>query len=290
MRTRYGISPWIDLFPKSRVPEFPRLRGAHRADVVIVGGGLTGCVTAYACALAGVKAIVVEADRIGQASAGRSAGLLLPDPGPAFRDIEHAHGLRAARTVFESWRRASLDAAALLRRLNIRCGLDPVTPLIAADRDHEKVLRREFDARSKAGIGATWLTQKLMKGLSIPETPAAIRMRDAFVLDPYRASLGLAAAATSRGAERWWPGRIPLGRRAKTPAAAEGEAITYNRLRAWRFDFEPIFNAFSRISPSIIEAYASDSSSGCRPRTRDDGCSRACAATACWSSCRNRAG
>ena len=200
MRTRYGVSPWIDNVPKSRVPVFSRLRGAHSADVVIVGAGLTGCATAYACALAGLKTIVVEAERIGQGSAGRSAGLLLPEPGPAFRDIERAHGLRAARTAFESWRRAALDAAALLRRLNVRCGLDPVTPLIVADSYDEKLLRREFDARAKAAIGATWLTRKLMTGLSVPEAPAAIRMRDAFILDPYRACLGLAAAATARGA------------------------------------------------------------------------------------------
>ena len=200
MRTRYGVSPWINNFPKSRVPDFPRLRGAHTTDVVIVGAGLTGCVTAYACALAGLKTVVVEADRVGQGSAGRSAGLLLPEPGPAFRDIERAHGLRAARTAFESWRRASLDAAALLRRLNVRCGLDPVTPLIVADSYDEKLLRREFDARAKAGIGATWLTRKLMTGLSAPEAPASIRMRDAFILDPYRACLGLAAAARTRGA------------------------------------------------------------------------------------------
>jgi glycine/D-amino acid oxidase-like deaminating enzyme len=199
LRTRYGISPWIDLFPKSRVPDLPRLRGAHTADVVIVGGGLTGCATAYACALAGLKTIAIEANRIGQGSAGRSAGLLLPEPGPAFREVEQAHGLRAARIAFESWRRASLDAAALLRRLNIRCGLDPVTPLIVAGRFDEKPLRREFDARSKAGIGATWLTRKLMSSLTAPESPGAIRMRDAFTLDPYRACLGLAGAATLRG-------------------------------------------------------------------------------------------
>src|SRR5436190_7341446 len=130
MRTRYGISPWIELTPKSRVPDYSRLRGQHSADVVIVGGGLTGCATAYACALAGIKAVVIEADRVGRGSAGRSAGLLLPEPGPSFRDIEQLHGLRAARGAFESWRRASLDAAALLRRLNIKCGLEGVTPLL----------------------------------------------------------------------------------------------------------------------------------------------------------------
>ena len=147
MSTRYGISPWIDLLSSSRIPDYSRLRGARTADVVIVGGGLTGCATAYACALAGVKTIVIEADRVGRGSTGRSAGLLLPEPGPAFRDIEQAHGLRAARVVFYSWRRASLEGVALLRRLNIKCGLEPVIPLVVSGRDDEKTLRREFDAR-----------------------------------------------------------------------------------------------------------------------------------------------
>lgn len=200
MRTRYGISPWIDWFPPSRVPDYPRLRGAHSFDVVIVGGGLTGCATAYACALAGRKVIVLEAERIGRGSAGRSAGLLLPEPGPMFRDIERAHGGRAARTAFESWRRAALDGAALLRRLNIKCGLETVNPLIVSARDDEKTLRREFDARSKARIDGTWLTPTLLGKFSVPEAPAAIRMRDAFTLDPYRACLGLASAARSKGA------------------------------------------------------------------------------------------
>src|ERR1700741_4760660 len=165
MRTRYGVSPWIDLAPKSRVPDYSRLHGALTADVIIVGGGLTGCATAYACALAGVKAIVLERDRVARGSAGRSAGLLLPDPGPAFRDVEQAHGVRAARTAFESWRRASLEGAALLRRLNIKCAREPAIPLVVAAREDEKMLRREFDARTKAGVGGTWLTRKLLGSL-----------------------------------------------------------------------------------------------------------------------------
>ena len=68
---------------------------------------------------------MLEADRVGQGSAGRSAGLLLPEPGPSFRDVVAAHGLRAARRVFEAWRKGALDGAALLRRLAITCGLEP---------------------------------------------------------------------------------------------------------------------------------------------------------------------
>ena len=53
--TRYGTSPWIHQFPSSRVPSFPRYREDRTADVVIIGGGLTGCATAYACAAAGPR-------------------------------------------------------------------------------------------------------------------------------------------------------------------------------------------------------------------------------------------
>jgi len=208
LRTRYGVSPWTDQFPASRVPEFPRLRGAYTFDVVIIGAGLTGAATAYACAAAGLKTLVLEAERIGRGIAGRSAGLLLPEPGPAFRDVEQAHGLRAARTAFESWRRAALDGAALLRRLNVKCGLQPVIPLLVADRDDEKRLRREFDARSKAGIDGTWLTRKLLARMTAPDAPAAIRMRDGFTLDPYRACLGLMSAAKARGAVIYEKSRV----------------------------------------------------------------------------------
>ena len=59
--TTYGSSPWVDRFPKSRLPSFPRYRGTSTVDVVIVGGGLTGCASAYAFAAAGVKVMLLEA-------------------------------------------------------------------------------------------------------------------------------------------------------------------------------------------------------------------------------------
>ncbi len=199
MRTRYGVSPWIDSFPARRRPDYPRLRGEHTADVVIVGGGLTGCATAYACAAAGSKLMLLEGGRIGQGSAGRSAGLLLADPGPSFRDVAQAHGLRAARAVFESWRRASLDAAALLRRLRVPCALDGYDDVIVVRGDEEKLLRREFEAREEAGLPVRWLIQKSVRLATALDAAAGMRLRDSYTLDPYGACLGLAAAATRRG-------------------------------------------------------------------------------------------
>jgi glycine/D-amino acid oxidase-like deaminating enzyme len=200
MRTRYGVSPWIDNVPSKRRPDHPRLRGEHRAEVVIVGGGLTGCATAYACAAAGKRPLVIDADRLGLGSAGRSAGLLLPDPGVSFRDTVSAHGLRAARQVFEGYRKAAFDGAATLRRLNIRCDLLSCDDVLVGIRDGEKALRREHDARDAAGLEARWLTTQSARALLALDAVGASRTGAGVSFDPYRACLGLASAARSRGA------------------------------------------------------------------------------------------
>jgi glycine/D-amino acid oxidase-like deaminating enzyme len=201
MRTRYGVSPWIDTFPSKRRPDHPRLRGEHTADVVIVGGGLTGCVTAYACAAAGLRPVVIEADRLGFGSAGRSAGLMLPDPGVSFRDTVSAHGLRAARRIFEGYRKAASDGAATLRRLNIRCDLLPCDDVLVAIGEGEKELRRERDARDAAGLDAPWITGQSARAKFALDPVTAVKLGSAVSFDPYRACLGLASAARSRRAQ-----------------------------------------------------------------------------------------
>src|ERR1041384_1086007 len=174
MQTRYGQSPWIAAFPASKRPSFPRLRGEHTAEVVVVGAGLTGCATAVACAVAGLKPLVIEAERVGLA-AGRTSGLLLPDPGPSFRDIGSRHGLRAAKLVFGSWRRATLDAAAQLRRLSISCNLEPRESLVVGTQDDDKGLLREYDAREAGGVSVSWLTRRQITALTPLDVPAAMR-------------------------------------------------------------------------------------------------------------------
>lgn len=187
-------------FPSTRRPEFPRLRGEHTADVVIVGAGLTGCATAYACVMAGLKPIVIEAARVGHGSAGRSAGLLLPEPGPGFRDVAQAHGVRAARRVFQAWAKGASDGAALLRRLKVGHGVDAFDSIVAAFRGDEKVLQREYAARHEAGLDSRWLAPRAIRAATALEATAGLRLHDAYGVDPYRACVAVANAAVRRGA------------------------------------------------------------------------------------------
>jgi glycine/D-amino acid oxidase-like deaminating enzyme len=199
--TRRPAPFWFDRVARTRRPSYAQLKGERQARVAIVGGGLTGCAIADAFASARISTIVLEADRVGAASSGNSG--LVPDSFDAsFIEGAGRYGLRAARSMWHDMHRASLEFAAVLRRLGVRCDLQPEDVLHVAAREAAAVkrLRREYQARRDAGIDVSWLAASAVSRETRAEAGGAMRTRGSG-LDPYRACLGLAAAAASRGAE-----------------------------------------------------------------------------------------
>jgi glycine/D-amino acid oxidase-like deaminating enzyme len=145
--------------------------------------------------------IVLEAARVGGGATGGSIGLAREDFDASFLRASGTLGLRPARLMWQAMRRASLDFAAALRRLRIKCDLAPedLLTLAARDADAVKRLRREYQARRDAGFDHTWTTAAAVSRAAAVEGAAAIRTRGSG-LDPYRACIGLAAAAAARGA------------------------------------------------------------------------------------------
>ncbi len=200
--TRYGRSPWVDNFPRARIPSYPKQKGQVTTDVVIIGGGLTGCATAYAFAAAGVRVVLLEADRIGRGSSGASSGWVEDDPGIGFVEAEKKMGLKDARYAFKAWHRAALDFGALVRRLNLKCAFEPTSSVLAAVTPDQQIrLKKEVKARRAAGLEAPLINARAVTAETGLAAAAAVRTRDGATIDPYRATLGLAAAAVERGAQ-----------------------------------------------------------------------------------------
>jgi glycine/D-amino acid oxidase-like deaminating enzyme len=217
---------WLDRIPKTRRPAFPRLRGDLDTSVVIVGGGLTGCACAWSFAAAGVKVALLEAEAIGGGATAGSLGLVREDFGASFRETASAHGLRAAKSLWQTMRRASLDFPATLRRLGVKCDLAPSDLLTFARRDPEtaRLLQREYQSRRDAGLDHSWLNPAAVTREAAIESGGGIRTRG-FSLDPYRACLGLASASLARGAalyERSQVRRIRAGRKQVEITTATG--------------------------------------------------------------------
>jgi glycine/D-amino acid oxidase-like deaminating enzyme len=191
---------WFDRFPKSRRPSYPRLKGSGEARVAIVGGGLTGAACAFAFASAGIRVVLLESEVIGGGATAGADGLLREGFSGSFSRVAAQHGLRPARTLSEGMRRGSLDFAAMLRRTKIRCDLAATGLLTVADgSDAAKALRGEQGSRKDAGAAGTWVTSAALARDAALDGAAAIRTHIA-TIDPYRACVGMVAAAAARGA------------------------------------------------------------------------------------------
>ena len=194
---------------------------------------MSGAMTAYACASAGYKVILLEADRIGLGGSGRATGLLSGEACDSYRELEARAGKRAARAMFDAMQGAPRELAAAIKRLGIRAGFDPAEQLrVFTASQSEKVIRREMTARQDAGIKAAWVAPAAVMRQAAIDSGGAMRLPDAGFVDPFKLTLGFLAAAIKRGVkvyERSAVKKITFTRKTAT-AFLDGGAITTTNL------------------------------------------------------------
>lgn len=252
LQLRAGSPVWLSPRPARREAGRPPLTGRLRTDVAIVGGGITGAMAALRLAEAGVGAVVLEADRIGQGSTAASSALLLQEPDYRLTELAERYGARAARHVWRLSHEAAGELIALLEGLPRSSALARRdTIYYTTDAGDVEPLRREHAERGRAGFVAEWLTPRaLRENVGVPGR-AGIRTRGNAACDPYRACLAVMDAARRSGAavfERTPVRRIETRRegvRLRTPAGvvearrvviATGYATRQFRPLAGRFE------------------------------------------------------
>ena len=108
----------------ARMPvSYPALTGAMRADVAIIGGGLTGLSAALELAKAGLKPIVLEADKIGSGASGRNGGHVCTDFVRGMEPIEAKLGMEPAKQLWALADAAPKLVAERVKDYKIECGL-----------------------------------------------------------------------------------------------------------------------------------------------------------------------
>lgn len=200
-KLRQGKSYWIDQY-REQPPTYPALRGAHHVDIVVVGAGITGCLTAHALATAGLSVMLIERDGIGRGSTAASTALLMQEPDVDFRDLAKRYGTERARDI---WRVSTVSVRRLvdlIRRSRIAASLREVPSVYwTREQDRSIDLRRELQRRHAAGIAGRWTTPRMLKRHIGIDGAGGILTHGNAEVDPYRACLGLARRASQVAVE-----------------------------------------------------------------------------------------
>jgi gamma-glutamylputrescine oxidase len=144
---------WLD----DELAPLPRVTLAGEPDVVVVGGGVTGCACALALAEGGLRVRLHEAREVASGASGRNGGFALRGGALPYDDARRRLGAENAKTYWELSERA-------LARLADLAGdaFRPVGSLrLAADEEERRELDREYETLRADGFAVDWVEDAL---------------------------------------------------------------------------------------------------------------------------------
>jgi len=197
--------------------DYPALTGDTKADVVVVGGGLTGCRTALGLAEAGVRVTLLEEHDIGWGASGRSGGQCNPVWRETPAELARRFGATRAERLVDTTLRAADDLFEDIRDYGIDC--DPVqrgwvqaAHTAGSRRDLERLHRGWADAGARIETVEGDRVETLSGS---PEYRFALFHAKGGHVQPLSLVRGYAAAASARGATIHRGGRVlSMGRHA----------------------------------------------------------------------------
>lgn len=150
------VSPWLLTTPDIR--RFPPLDGDTRADIVVIGGGIVGALTAWECAQRGAKVILVERHHVGSGDTGFSTAFLLHVPDARFDVIRQQLGDHAFASLLTSARAAQNELNALVATHRIQCGWAELPALFGSYDSGNADLRAQWKAIDGFDPSAEWVS------------------------------------------------------------------------------------------------------------------------------------
>ena len=132
-------------------PDFPTMKNDIKTDVLIIGGGIAGILTAYFLQEKGVPYVLAEKDKICGGTTGNTTAKITFQHGLVYDKILHGEGSEKAKAYLQANRKAFEKYAELCK--NIDCDYE-IKDNYVYSLDDRKKLENEMNALSKIGYDA----------------------------------------------------------------------------------------------------------------------------------------
>ena len=180
MSTEKHISYWRD---SVELPSFPSLTEDLDTEVCIIGGGITGIVTAYLLSKEGKKVTLLEADTLLNGTTGYTTAKVTAQHGLIYDEIIQHMGLEKAKLYYQANTEAIQFVEGTVKELQIDCDLENEDAyLYATSEEYARKIHKEYEAYQSIGIPSNLDT-------TIPfpiETTTVLKMKEQKQFHPLR--------------------------------------------------------------------------------------------------------
>jgi glycine/D-amino acid oxidase-like deaminating enzyme len=185
------------------------LSSAARADVVVIGAGITGALVAEAVTARGLSVILLDRRPPFQGSTAASTALLQFEIDTPLVRMADTIGFDLARRVWLRSFRAVDDLGSLVRRLRIRCDFRQRRALyLAGNTLGAAQLAEEGQLRRSIGLPSAYLGRGELRSLAGIDREAALLSEGAADVNPVLLTRGLLRRAVARGARICSPAQL----------------------------------------------------------------------------------
>lgn len=178
--------------------KYPKLNQNISADVVIIGGGLTGIQTAYYLTNKGFKVVVLEKDKLCCGTSGGSTGKITSQHGLIYKYLKDLNGREYAKKYYDANEEAKENIIKIINKENIDCDLERKNAYVFTESEKEiQSIKQEIEYTKKLGIESEFVSE-----IDIPiDIYGAIKFENQAQFDPVKYVYGLSKSIIKNGGE-----------------------------------------------------------------------------------------